>query len=91
MQSFIAKYSEFEEQVISDGPYFIIIRKLPTAIKTHRQYREAKTKAARKGAEIIHIEEDKSIVEEIRHKPTKEVLRKRKVMGLPIRFNNNSN
>ena len=87
MQSFLAKYSEFEEQVIVDGPYLIIIRKLPTAIRTNREYKEAKLKAARKGGKIEHAFGKEQVVRQTKHKPMKKLLEEReiKIMGRKIK------
>lgn len=86
MQSFIAKFQDYEEQVIANGNFLITIKKLPYPAKVNVEYILAKSKARNKGAKIKHIEKDESIVEEVAHKPLKKMLRKRKVMGLPVRL-----
>lgn len=91
MQSFIAKHSDHEEQVIWDGNFLIIIKKLPSPAKVDVEYKLAKNKARNKGAKIKHLFEKKTIIEEIKHKPVRKILRKRKVMRLPIKLEEEEN
>jgi hypothetical protein len=86
MQSFLAKHEDYEEQVISDGNFFIIIKKLPYPAKANIEYKLAKSKARNKGAKVTTLGEKKIILKQIRHRPLKEIIRKRKVMGLPVRL-----
>jgi hypothetical protein len=86
MESFVAEYEEYSEQVISDGNFFITIKKLPYPAKVGIEYKLAKSKARNKGAKVTTLGEKKIILKEIRHRPLKEIIRKRKVMGLPVRL-----
>jgi len=86
MQSFLAKHSDYEEQVISDGNFLITIRKLPYPAKVDVEYKLAKSKAKNKGAKIKHLFGKEAIIEKIIHKPLRKILRKRKIMGIPVRW-----
>ena len=89
MQSFLAKHSDYEEQVIADDNFLIIIRKLPYPGKVNIEYKLAKSKAKNKGAKIEHLFEKRAIVNKIKHKITRKFFKRIKIMGLPFRFNKN--
>ena len=91
MQSFLAKYSDHEEQVISDGNFLIIIKKLPYPAKVDIEYRLAKSKARNKGAKIEHLFEKRAIVKEIKHKITRKFFKRIKIMGLPFYLSKKDN
>lgn len=89
MQSFLAKHSDCEEQVISDGNFLIIIRKHPYPAKVDVEYKLAKSRAKNKGAKIKHLFEKRTIVKEIKHKITRKFFKRIKIMGLPFWYNKN--
>ncbi len=86
MQSFLAKHSDYEEQVISDDNFLIIIKKLPYPAKVDIEYKLAKSKAKNKGAKVKHLFEKETIIEKIIHKPLRKILRKTRIMRLPVRW-----
>ena len=86
MQSFLAKYSDHEEQVISNGNFLIIIKKLPYPAKVDVEYKLAKSKAKNKGAKIKYLFEKKTIIQKIIHKPLRKILRKTRIMRIPVRW-----
>lgn len=63
-----------------DGPYLITIRKLPTAIRTNREYKLAKLKAARKGAKIEHAFGKEQVIKQTKHKTMKKLLQEREIV-----------
>lgn len=88
MQSFTAKYSDgIEEQVISDGKFLITIRHLPTETRANIEYKLAKSHARNKGAKITYLPGEEATVREVKHKPTKKLLREREIeiMGKKVR------
>lgn len=89
MQSFLAKHSEYEEQVIQDDNFLITIRKLPYPAKAEIKYKLklAKSRAKNKGAKIKHLSGKGTIIREIKHKITRKFFKRIKIVGLPFWFN----
>jgi len=91
MQSFLAKHSDCQEQVIQDGRFVIIVREFGCVAEANNEYKNVKNEV-RKGEEkkpdIKHLKpmKEKTIVKQIRHRPLRELIRKRKILGLPVRL-----
>ena len=91
MESFLAKYSDYEEQVIANDNFLIIIKKLPYPSKVNIEYKLAKSRARNKGAKIKHLFEKKTIIGEIKHKITRKFFKRIKIMGLPFYLSKKEN
>ncbi len=86
MQSFLAKHSDCQEQVIQDGKFVIIIREFGCEAEANNEYKNVKNEVKKIALKIKHETKEKTMVKQIRHKPLKELIRKRKIMGLPVRW-----
>ena len=87
MQSFLAKHSDCEEQVIQDSKFIIIIREFDSVAEANNEYKTVKNEARKIAEKIKHLTKEKTMVKQIRHRPLKELIRKRKILGLPLRWN----
>jgi len=87
LQSFLAKHSDCEEQVIQDSKFIIIIREFDSVAEANNEYKTVKNEARKIAEKIKHLTKEKTMVKQIRHRPLKELIRKRKILGLPLRWN----
>jgi len=88
MQSFLAKHSDYEEQVIQDSKFVIIIREFDSVAEANNEYKNVKDEVRKIAEKIKHLKpmREKTIIKQIKHGPLKELIRKRKIMGLPVRW-----
>jgi len=86
MQSFLAKHSDCQEQVIQDSKFVIIIREFGSVAEASNEYKNVKNEVKKIALKIKHETKEKTMIKEIRHRPLKELIRKRKILGLPVRW-----
>lgn len=86
MQSFLAKHSDCREQVIQDSKFVIIIREFGSVAEANNEYKNVKDEVRKIAEKIKHLTKEKTMVKQIRHRPLKELIKKRKIMGLPVRW-----
>lgn len=92
MQSFLAKHEDCREQVIQDGKFVIIIRELGCEAEANNEYKDVKNEARRVAKKIEHLKvKEKTITKQIRHKPLRRILSKRRILGLPVRWDEEDN
>lgn len=91
MQSFLAKHSDCQEQVIQDGKFVIIVREFGSVAEANNEYKNVKNEVRKIAEKIKHLElvKEKTIIKQVRHKPLREFIRKKKIMGLPFWYNKN--
>jgi len=89
MQSFLAKHSDCEEQVIQDGKFVIIIREFSCEAEANNEYKLAKSRARNKGAKIRHLFGKRTIIQEIKHRITRKFFKRIKIIGLPFWYDKN--
>lgn len=86
MQSFLAKHEDCQEQVIQDGRFVIVVREFDCEGEANNEYKDVKNEVKKIALKIKHETKEKTMVKEIRHRPLKELIRKKKMMGLPVRW-----
>lgn len=86
MQSFLAKHEDCQEQVIQDGKFVIIIREFGCVVEANNEYKNVKNETKKIAEKIKHLTKEKTMIKKIRHRPLKELIRKRKILGLPVRW-----
>ena len=89
MQSFLAKHSDCREQVIQDSKFIIIIREFGSVAEANNEYKNVKNETKKVAEKIKYLTKEKTMVKQIRHRPLKELIKKRKIMGLPFWYNKN--
>ncbi len=89
MQSFLAKHSDCQEQGIQDGRFVIIVREFNCEAEANNEYKNVKNEVKKIAEKIKHLTKEKTMVKQIRHRPLKELIKKRKIMGLPFWYNKN--
>ncbi len=87
MQSFLAKHSDCGEQVIQNSKFIIIIREFGSVAEANNEYKNVLNEARKIAEKIKHLTKEKTMIKEIRHKPLKELIRKKRILGLPVRWN----
>jgi len=88
MQSFLAKHSDCQEQVIQDGRFVIIVREFGCEAEANNEYKNVKNDVRKIASKIKHLKpmKEKTIVKQIRHKPLRRFLSRKRIMGLPVRW-----
>jgi len=86
MQSFLAKHSDCQEQVIQDSKFVIIIREFGCEAESNNEYKNVKNEVKKIALKIKHETKEKTMIKQIRHKPLRRLLGRKRIMGLPVRW-----
>lgn len=88
MQSFLAKHEDCREQVIQDGKFVIIVREFGCEAEANNEYKNVKNDVRKIAKKIEHLKpmREKTIIKQVKHGPLRRLLSRRRILGLPIKF-----
>ncbi len=86
MQSFLAKHSDCQEQVIQDSRFVIIIREFGSVAEANNEYKNVKNETKKIAEKIKHLAKEKTMVKQIKHRILRRFLSKKPIMRIPLRW-----